>query len=74
MIDLDALHAAMRDPVNTYGQEWDGQDVLALITEFRAARVVVAVAQEFMGAYWDDEQNGTQLQAAIADYDRLSKP
>lgn len=35
MSDLDALNAAMDDPMNTYGGAWTGQDVRSLIQRLR---------------------------------------
>ena len=43
--DLDRLNAAMRDPMNWYGSEWDGQDIRDLIAELRASRKVVEAAR-----------------------------
>jgi hypothetical protein len=43
-------------------------EVLACVEEIIASRKVVEAARAFMRNYWDDEQTGTQLQAALDDY------
>jgi hypothetical protein len=38
-IDLDVLRDAMNDPMNTYGQTWDGAQIRLLIAELEEKRL-----------------------------------